>query len=229
VSRRGFLRSAFAGAAGVSVAGGAQAQSDQPDKAAKADTPKAPPKYSDYLKDADKGNAVLPLTDNNIEGPFYRPGAPVREDGKLYREGDKGDVLVVSGQVVGQNGDPVPSAVLDVWHTNAFGRYDNDDPEHPPAEDEFRFRGKIRVNKKGEFRFETVRPGHYKLTPGQYRTAHVHFKVTGDGYQPLTSQFFFRGEQYNATDPWFKPAMVLDIKPQEGKFVATVRIVLAKV
>jgi protocatechuate 3,4-dioxygenase beta subunit len=228
LSRRGFLRSALAGAAGVSVAGSPPAQAEPSNEAAMAEQPKAPPKYADYLKEANKGNAVLALTDDNIEGPFYRPGAPVRTDGKLYREGDKGDVLVVSGQVVGQSGDPIPSAVLDVWHTNAFGRYDNDDSEHPPAEDEFRFRGKIRVNAKGEFRFETVRPGHYKLTPGQYRTAHVHFKVTGDGYRLLTSQFFFRGEQYNATDPWFKPGMVLDLKPQDGKFVATVRIVLAK-
>jgi hypothetical protein len=52
--------------------------------------------------------------------------------------------------------------------------------------------------------------------------------VTSDGYQPLTLQFLFRGEEYNKTDPWFKSAMVLDLKPQDGKFVGTVRIVLAR-
>lgn len=229
VSRRGFLRSALAGAAGAAGAAGTgatPARAEPPVPATGPAAPREPPKYSDYLKDLDKGNAGLPPTEENIEGPFYRPGAPIRT--KLYQEGDKGDVLVISGQVVGQDGKPVGNAVLDVWHTNAFGRYDNDDPAHPPPADVYRFRGKIRANDKGEFQFETVRPGHYKLFAGVYRTAHMHFMVSADGYKPLTSQFFFRGEEYNATDPWYKPEMVLDLKPQDGKFLATTRLVLAR-
>jgi protocatechuate 3,4-dioxygenase beta subunit len=220
LSRRGFLSSALGGAAAASAAQALSAQGAPPAQ------PAAPPTKADYLKDLDRAGETLPLTDNNIEGPFYRPGAPFRT--KLSEPGDKGDVLAISGTVIARNGRPIAGAVLDVWHASAFGRYDNDDADHPPAEDEFRLRGKIRTDKEGRFQFETVRPGHYQLSPGQYRTAHMHFRVTAEGYQSLTSQFFFGDEEYNKTDPWFKASMVLPLEPQQGKFLARIRIVLAR-
>jgi protocatechuate 3,4-dioxygenase beta subunit len=219
VSRRSFLGSALAGAAGASTAGAL------PAAAAPQAQPKAPPKYSDYLKEKGTAGDSLPVTENNIEGPFYRPGAPFRN--KLSEAGDKGDVLVIAGTILNRKGEPVPEALLEVWHASAFGRYDNDDPAHPPSEKEFRFRGQLKTDKEGRFQLETVRPGHYSLSPEQYRTAHVHFKITAEGYQPLTSQFFFDDEPYNKTDAWFKPSMVLDLKPEAGKFLASVKIVLA--
>jgi protocatechuate 3,4-dioxygenase beta subunit len=206
-----------AGATALSAGGSASAQGEPA---------KPPPTYADYLKDAGRAQELEPVTDSNIEGPFYRPGAPFRT--KLYQEGDNGDVVLISGTVVARNGRPIPGAVLDVWHTSSFGRYDNDDPEHPPAEDEFRFRARIRTDAQGRYQFETIRPGHYKITPTQYRTAHIHLKVQADGYQPLTTQFFFKGERYNKTDPWFKPSMVLDLKPDGEKFRAAFKIVMAK-
>jgi protocatechuate 3,4-dioxygenase beta subunit len=220
VSRRGFLRSALAGAAGASAAGALPAQGAEPEP-----QPKPPPKYSDYLKEKGTAGDTLPVTENNIEGPFYRPGAPFRN--KLSESTDKGDVLVISGTVVNRKGEPIANATLDVWHASAFGRYDNDDPKHPPSEKEFRFRGKLKTDKEGLFQLETVRPGHYVLSPEQFRTAHVHFRVTADKYETLTSQFFFSDEPYNKSDAWFKPSMVLDLKPDAGKFVASVKIVLA--
>jgi protocatechuate 3,4-dioxygenase beta subunit len=217
VSRRGFLRSALAGAAGVSAAGALPAPAAEP---------KAPPMYSDYLKEKGTAGDTLPVTENNIEGPFYRPGAPFRT--RLSQPGDKGDVLVISGVVLNRKGEPIADALLDLWHASAFGRYDNDDPAHAPPENEFRFRGRLKTDKEGRFQLETVRPGHYSLSPEQYRTAHVHFRVTADGYETLTSQFFFDDEPYNKTDAWFKPSMVLDLKPDAGKFVTNVKIVLAR-
>jgi protocatechuate 3,4-dioxygenase beta subunit len=226
LSRRGFLRSTFAGAAGVSAVGAAAAQTDKGDK---ADEPKAPPKYSDYLKDLDKCNGPLPLTENNIEGPFYRPGAPwIQKGGKLHEEGDMGDVLIISGTVLNRQGQPIPEAWLEVWHSSTFGHYDNEDPDNPPPNKKFRLRGRIPTDKQGEFAFETIRPGHYKIGPTQHRTAHMHVKVHAPGHQSLTTQFFFKGEKYNKTDPWFKPSMVFDLKPEGEKFRATIELVLEK-
>jgi protocatechuate 3,4-dioxygenase beta subunit len=225
VSRRNFLRSALAGTAGAAAAGAASGAEPQVQEPA-ARKPKTPPKYSDYL--ASKVEQVLPPTDNNIEGPFYRPGAPFRLDGRLSEPTDKGDHLVITGKIVGTDGKPIPGAVLDVWHCSSFGRYDNDDPDTPPPEDVFRFRGRIKADREGNYRIATVRPGHYKLTPTEYRTAHMHWKCTADGFVPLTSQFFFKGEQYNKTDSWFKPAMVLDLQPDGDRLVTSFTIVLAK-
>jgi catechol 1,2-dioxygenase len=218
LSRRRFLGSAFAGAAAVSAVESEAAQAQQSGKS---------PKYSDYLKDKDKGREVLPVTENDIEGPFYRPGAPFRT--KLNAAGEKGDVLVISGRVVGRDNKPVAGAVLEIWQANASGRYDNDDPDHPPPAREFRLRGKLKTDGDGNYRFETIRPGHYKIGPSQYRPAHIHLKIHAEGYQSVTTQFFFEGEKYNRMDPWFKPALVLDLKPEGERFTATFRIVMARV
>lgn len=69
-------------------------------------------------------------TEDNIEGPFYRPGAPMRTT--LFDPGEKGEVLRVSGTVVARNGRPLAEALIEVWQATAARRYDNDDPRHPP-------------------------------------------------------------------------------------------------
>jgi protocatechuate 3,4-dioxygenase beta subunit len=214
LSRRGFLTSTLAGAAAA-----------QPTPAQAGSSKKAP-KYSDYLKDLDKGGETETPTEGNIEGPFYRPGVPERS--KLNRDGDKGDRLVIAGTIVNTRGEPIEGAVLEVWHANAVGQYDNGDPDHPPLNEVFHLRGRITTGKDGRYQFRTVRPGYYPVTPTQFRTAHIHFIVRAEGYQTLTSQFFFKGEKYNRTDPWFKPSMVLDLKPVEDHFEATFRIVLRR-
>jgi protocatechuate 3,4-dioxygenase beta subunit len=165
-------------------------------------------------------------TEENIEGPFYRAGAPVRN--RLCDSDEKGDRLLVSGLVVGPDGRAIAGAVLDVWHASAFGRYDNDDPDRPPENDVFHLRGRVVAGDRGDYTFETVRPGHYKITPTVYRPAHIHFKVSAPGYRSLTSQFFFKGEKHNKLDPWFKPSMVLALEPHGNLLVATFKIVLGQ-
>ncbi len=222
VSRRGFLRATVAGAAvgrrsrrrkaGVTTAGRA----------------KSLPRYSDYLKDLEKGDETLPPTENNIEGPFYRPGAPFLGNGGKLPAADKGDVILVEVTIVARNGRPVAGAEMDLWHASAAGHYDNGDPDDPPPNDEYHLRGRFRTDDKGKCWFQTVRPGHYAMTADLYRTAHVHFIIRAEGYRTLTSQFFFKGEKYSKTDPWFKPSMVLDLKPDGDKFRAEFKIVLSR-
>jgi protocatechuate 3,4-dioxygenase beta subunit len=171
------------------------------------------------------GKEVL-ATPENIEGPFYRPEAPFRT--RLCEASEKGQKIVLQGQILAPDGSPIRDAVLDVWHASAFGHYDNDNPDTPPPEGEFRLRGRIATEKEGKYRLESVRPGHYKITPTVFRPAHIHFKVYAPGFQTLTSQFFFKGEKYNKIDPWFMPSMVLDMKPQGNVFVAHYTIVLAE-
>jgi catechol 1,2-dioxygenase len=73
-----------------------------------------------------------------------------------------------------------------------------------------------------------LRPGAYKLTPLQYRPPHIHLKVLAEGYRALTTQFFFREEEHNRLDPWYKPELVLDLQPEGKVLVASFDIVLAK-
>src|SRR5688572_25261525 len=63
-------------------------------------------------------------TEPNIEGPFYKGGAPVRS---VLAQGEEGQPLLLEGRVfvAGPTCRPM-SCVLHVWHADHRGRYDLD-------------------------------------------------------------------------------------------------------
>src|SRR5262245_11125823 len=194
---------------------------------AKAQEPAATANYSDYLVYLRPGEDELDATEKDIEGPYYREGAPFRST--LFEKGAKGERLVVSGTVVARNGRPLANAIVDVWQCNADGRYDNDDPKNPPKKDQFVLRGKVKTNDKGEYEFTTIKPVPYGIGQDQYRPAHIHMKASLEGYTLLTTQLYFKGDKYNKTDPWYKASREIDPKVDEKKVLrATFKVVLAR-
>ena len=139
------------------------------------------------------------LTDANLEGPFYRPGAPVRT--QALASGVAGVPLVLTGHVLA--GCRAARAELDIWQADAAGDYDNAG---------FGLRGRLITDDDGAYRLETIVPGHYLNGP-QYRPSHVHVKVRTPGRRELTTQLYFEGDPYNAIDPWFLPSLML--RPRE--------------
>ncbi|HLW67165.1 MAG TPA: hypothetical protein VKS79_17765 [Gemmataceae bacterium] len=220
VSRRKFLASTIAGAA-AAAALPATAKAQEP--------PAKTGKYQDYLIYTDPKETLEDATEEDIEGPFYRAGAPFRAI--LFEKGAKGEVLVVSGKVVARNGRSLAGVMLDIWQCNADGRYDNDDPQHPPRKDQFIMRGRIKTNEKGEYEFTTIKPVAYRIGAGDkdFRPAHIHLKAGAEGYQALTTQIYFKGDKFNATDPWYKKSREIDPKADEKKVLrATFKVVLAR-
>ena len=118
--------------------------------------------------------ACTPGTTGRTEGPFYTPSTPRRAN---LREPGSGEPLVLEGLVLTPDCRPVPGAVIDIWHCDERGRYDNSG---------FLYRGHQFTDSAGAFRFETVRPGHYTG-----RTPHFHVKVQGEKTRLLTTQLFF--------------------------------------
>src|SRR5262249_5452390 len=116
----------------------------------------------------------LPPTESNIEGPYYRAGAPFRN--QLFDDGEPGIPLLVGGQVLAPDGQPLAGALVDVWQADDNGDYDNTTPE-------FRGRGRQFTDKDGYYWIWTIWPGHYENPPGsgQYRPAHIHVKVSQKG------------------------------------------------
>jgi protocatechuate 3,4-dioxygenase beta subunit len=58
-------------------------------------------------------------------------------------------------------------------------------------------------NEKGEYSFNTILPGSYKVSKDLTRTPHIHFKVTNNKKQ-LTTQMYFKGNEMNNKDFLFK-------------------------
>jgi len=62
-------------------------------------------------------------TARQTAGPFFKPDSPKRIS--LLEKDSKGDKLVVTGLVLSAACRPVANALLDFWHADELGEYDN--------------------------------------------------------------------------------------------------------
>jgi protocatechuate 3,4-dioxygenase beta subunit len=114
-------------------------------------------------------------TPADMEGPFYKPGAPVRES--------TGRGFVVSGVVrSAATCQPIPGARVEWWQANPGGQYDD------------AHRGAQVTGDAGAYRFETDFPPPYSGRP-----SHVHLKAWAPGHRPLTTQLYPKAGQSQAT------------------------------
>ncbi len=143
-------------------------------------------------------------TEDNIEGPFYKAGAPERTT--LAEPGMKGTPLTISGRVLDLRCQPLAHAILDVWHCDADGVYDNKG---------YTLRGKIQADGKGRYELRTILPVPYKVSESRYRPAHIHLKVSAPGTPALTTQLYFEGDKWNASDSAYRKS--LTINPRAGR------------
>jgi protocatechuate 3,4-dioxygenase beta subunit len=149
-------------------------------------------------------------TPRQTEGPFFKRDSPRRTS--LLEAGVSGTRIVVTGVVLYTDCQPVARALIDVWHADADGEYDN--AGH-------RLRGHQLTDDHGRFRLETIVPGLY---PG--RTRHFHVKVQAPGRPVLTTQLYFPQEPGNQTDPLFNPNLVLKVGDGEGSKLASFAFIL---
>lgn len=182
---------------------------------------------------AAKGTCLV--TDGDILGPFYRPGA--KSMVKLADAGVEGERLVLTGIVLRPDcKTPVVGASIDFWHCDHKGAYDIKTPDEKIAPENFRFRAMAQTDKDGRFVFETVVPGRYGIPPGlegfeayagQTRPAHFHLTVTHPIYLPLTTQIYMKGDPFIAKDPWAKHSrLVMPVKKSGAGSTGLVQIVL---
>jgi protocatechuate 3,4-dioxygenase beta subunit len=132
-------------------------------------------------------------TARQMDGPFYKPRSPERAD--LVEPGHKVRLVELSGQVLTRTCRPVPRVLVDLWHADDKGEYDNRG---------FRYRGHVFTDADGRYRFKTIVPALY---PG--RTRHYHVKVLATGRQLLTTQLYFPDEPANPRDGLFRRDLVM--------------------
>jgi catechol 1,2-dioxygenase len=132
--------------------------------------------------------------------------------GDIAGPDESGPPAVVYGRVLDTAGRPIANALLDVWQANSEGFYDS----QLPNPEQLKMRGKFRSDKDGRFVVKTARPVHYQIpTDGPvgrmlkasnrhgWRPAHVHFVVSADGYEPVTTHIFDSIDPYLAGDAVF--------------------------
>lgn len=164
----------------------------------------------------DAAAAVCRATADNVEGPFFKAGAPRRS--RLVEAGAPGVPLSLSGSVVGPDCKPLRDVRMQLWQADPHGAYDNTGD---------RFRARLTLG-DGRFHVDSRVPGRY-LNGREYRPAHIHIKLAARGFAPLTTQLYFPGDPYNTRDPWFKPELLMRTEQtRAGGLDATFRFALAK-
>jgi len=120
--------------------------------------------------------------------------------------------MVLTGQVLSQNCAPIANALIDFWHANDQGAYDNRG---------YTLRGHQYTDAQGRYRLETIVPGIY---PG--RTRHFHIKVQAANQPVLTTQLYFPGDSLNERDFLFQPELLISMVSEGNVNRATFNFVL---
>jgi hydroxyquinol 1,2-dioxygenase len=151
-------------------------------------------------------------TENALLGPFYVSDAPLLDNGDSIVKQHEGEPLRLEGRVTGEGGKPLAGAQVEVWQIAANGAYDGQDPDM--VEDNMR--GRFHTDADGRYWLMTNRPFGYSVpTDGPVgtlldvldrdpmRAAHIHLRVSADGYQPLVTQLYDADCPYLDTDVVF--------------------------
>jgi protocatechuate 3,4-dioxygenase beta subunit len=138
------------------------------------------------------GPGELQQTPREIDGPYFRLGAPVRSD--LLEPGDKPE-LILTGRVLNELGKPIPGAAVNLWMSDHEGNYDMVG---------YRYHGIQFTDAEGRYEFTSIIPSCYE--PRQAK--HLHVKVQGVS-SPVTTQLYVEGEPGNEDDHYYAPELLI--------------------
>lgn len=132
----------------------------------------------------------------------------VKKVGEFYRS--YGEVIFVQGTVTDSFGVPIDDAIIEIWQTNAAGKYHSlleSDSEY--IDPYFNMSGRATTDNLGNYHFITIMPG---ASPG--RAPHINMNVYQSKFGKLETEMYFEGHPYNDTDYQY-----LSYKPEERKLL----------
>ena len=152
---------------------------------------------------------VIPHTLSELTGPAFGD-APIGElDHDLTRQHAAeplGERIIVSGQVLGDDGKPLRGQLVEIWQANAAGRYRHSVDDHDALDPNFSGAGRCLTDDDGRYRFITIKPGAYPWPNHEnaWRPRHIHFSLFGRAFtERLVTQMYFPGDPLFAFDPIF--------------------------
>ena len=144
--------------------------------------------------------ASLPEEFHDLGGPVFGDDLIEEHDHDLTHghPGEPlGERIIVSGTLQDEDGRPLPGALIEIWQSNACGRYHHIVDQHPaPLDPNFSGGGRCLTDSEGRYRFVTIKPGAYPWGNHEnaWRPAHIHFSIFGRAFvQRLVTQMYFPG------------------------------------
>jgi protocatechuate 3,4-dioxygenase beta subunit len=170
-----------------------------------------PPYKSTVLRAPSRPMIRIPESFSDLTAPVYGYMPVTAADADLTRQhaGDpQGERIIVAGQVLDEDGRPVPNALLEVWQANAAGRYVHQRDDHPaPLDPNFTGAGRVITDADGRYTITTIKPGPYpwRNHHNAWRPAHIHFSLfSGSFLTRLVTQMYFPGDPFFPYDPIFQ-------------------------
>jgi protocatechuate 3,4-dioxygenase alpha subunit len=141
-------------------------------------------------------------TGSQTVGPFFRIGLIYgKGQNDLVQEKTSGERIVISGQVLDGNGEPIPDAMVEIWQPDSNGIFNHPaDPRHEQADPHFQGFGRAETPREGRFEFKTIRPGG---RDGAAPYINVHLFSRGMLIHAMT-RIYFSDEPANEMDPLLK-------------------------
>ncbi len=118
----------------------------------------------------------------------------VKKVGAFYRA--VGEVIFLQGTVTDSFGVPISGAVIEIWQTNAAGKYHSlleKDSEY--IDKYFSMSGRTITDNLGNYHFITILPG---ANPG--RAPHININVYHEKFGKIETEMYFEDHPYNPTD-----------------------------
>lgn len=147
-----------------------------------------------------------PGSQGTVQGPYHNDHhAELEAPYQLPRRPDEpGDPFLFTGTVTDLDGTPLDGVRVDTWQAGNDGTYSGFNPNAPDGN----LRGIMTTDEDGSFTFSSIRPAPYPIPhtgptgaflemTGRHvwRPAHFHFILEKDGYDPLITQIYFRGDR----------------------------------
>ena len=165
------------------------------------------------LVDAINNRKPSGASESTVLGPFHVPDAPEMPLGSDICLDQKGTPMLVRGRILSTDGTPLAGAKVDVWQANDEGFYD---VQRKGIQPDFNLRGVFRTNERGEYWFRAVKPKFYPIPADgpvgklladlgrhPYRPAHLHYIISAEGHETLTTHIFDPDDPYIHSDAVF--------------------------
>lgn len=156
------------------------------------------------------------LTPSQTIGPFAAPCLTPNEQGKtnyrwqqlvgndLVTADAVGERIRIEGCMFDGEGAPIDGILFEIWQADGQGRYAHPrDPRRPNSS--FKGFGRVESDLKGNFAFDTVKPGRVPGPNGALQAPHLLVAIHMRGIlQHLFTRIYFSDEAANAEDPILK-------------------------
>ena len=152
-------------------------------------------------------NPMMIQSPSQTVGPYFAQGL-LREGDQVFTnvlvsENTEGERIRIEGCVFDAEGRPIEDAMIEIWQANSHGRYNHPlDEQDKPLDPEFRGHGRASTDIKGNYWFETIKPGSVPGPDNKTQAPHINVIVFARGMlSHAFTRIYFEDETPNQDDP----------------------------